>query len=146
MTKLYGTWGNIAFTASVGIAVVALQQNLYYLWIAVAILFSISVFFFVRAYFIVKSETKLSWIEKYQKGNHGRLPPLPDFLIPIVNKYTKGEPISKNLEIITMSGQFWNRLLPTQKDELKEFIEWSGQDFRDYIARMESMLPPKPFF
>jgi hypothetical protein len=89
----------------------------------------------------VALEKPPNWIEKY-RNRYRKLPPLPDYLRPVVPSYSPGEPISKNMELITPSAQFWNRLLPSQQDELLELVEWLGQDRRDYLAHMRMMLPP----
>jgi hypothetical protein len=81
-----------------------------------------------------------NWIDAY-KARHGEFPPIPEYLLPVVIHYSPGEPVSKNVELITASAQFWNRLLPSQLDELKELVEWLGQDPRDYEAQVLKMLP-----
>jgi hypothetical protein len=87
-------------------------------------------------------EKSPNWIDAY-KIRHGSYPPLPDYLLPVVIKYSPGEPVSKDIELITASAQFWNRLLPSQQDELRELAEWLGQDPRDYEAQVLRMLPRK---
>jgi hypothetical protein len=85
-----------------------------------------------------------NWINAH-KAKTGKLPPIPDYLLPVVlpSSYSPGEPVTKNIELITASGQFWNRLLPSQKDELMELVEWLGEDPRDYEAQVLKMLPRK---
>jgi hypothetical protein len=84
-----------------------------------------------------------NWIEAY-KAIHGEFPPIPNYLLPVVEEgsYSPGEPISKNIKVKIPSAQFWNRLPPSQQDELLELVEWLGQDRRDYIAEMQRRLPP----
>jgi len=81
-----------------------------------------------------------NWIEKYKREHH-KLPPIPDYFHDIVPSYVKGEPITLNIEVIPMSGQFWNRLLPSQKQELREMLEFLKINPDDYIAKMQRMLP-----
>jgi hypothetical protein len=83
-----------------------------------------------------------SWIDAH-KAKTGKLPPIPDYLLPVVlpSSYSPGEPVTKNIELITASAQFWNRLLPSQQDELRELVEWLGEDPRDYEAQVLKMLP-----
>jgi hypothetical protein len=85
-----------------------------------------------------------NWIDVH-KAKTGKLPPIPDYLLPVVlpSSYSPGEPVTKNIELITASAQFWNRLLPSQQDELRELVEWLGQDPRDYEAQILRMLPKK---
>jgi len=83
-----------------------------------------------------------NWIDAH-KAKTGKLPPIPDYLLPVVlpTSYSPGEPVTKNIELITASGQFWNRLLPSQKDELMELVKWLGEDPRNYEAGVLKMLP-----
>jgi hypothetical protein len=83
-----------------------------------------------------------NWIDAY-KNRHGKLPPLPDYLLPVVENYSRGEPVSRTMRLKIPSGQFWHGLPPSQQDELKELVKWLGQDPRDYLAQMERMLPKK---
>ena len=85
-----------------------------------------------------------NWIDAH-KAKTGKLPPLPAYLLPVVEEesYSPGEPMSKNIKVKIASGQFWNRLPPSQREELLQLVEWLGQDRRDYIAKMESMFPKK---
>ena len=85
-------------------------------------------------------QKKRNWIIAYQKRNR-QLPVIPDYLLPVVIKYTKGKPISKEIELINMSGQFWNNLLPSQKEELRQMVEWLGMNWDDYLEQMRRMLP-----
>ena len=81
-----------------------------------------------------------TWISTHQ-AQTGKLPSIPDYLLPVVQRYTKGNPITKEIELIPMSGQFWNNLLPSQRDELKQIVEWLGMNWDDYYELMRRMLP-----
>ena len=83
-----------------------------------------------------------NWIDAY-KAQHGEFPPIPEYLLPVVTHYSPGKPVSKNMEVIRASGEFWNRLLPSQKDKLMELVEWLGEDPRDYETQVLKMLPRK---
>ena len=93
---------------------------------------------------VALEQTPKNWIDAH-KAKTGKLPPLPEYLLPVVEgeSYLPGEPISKNIKVKIASGQFWNRLLPSQRDELLQLVEWLGQDRRDYVAKMENMFPKK---
>jgi hypothetical protein len=84
-----------------------------------------------------------NWVNAYE-AETGKLPSLPEYLLPVVEEgsYSLGESISKNIKVKIPSAQFWNRLLPSQQDELLELVEWLGQDRRDYVAEMQRRLPP----
>ncbi len=69
---------------------------------------------------------------------------LPNYLLPLVINYKEGETVSKNIEVISCSGQRWASLKSNQRAELLELVEWLGQDCHEYVRRMESMLPKDP--
>ena len=43
------------------------------------------------------SRAQGNWIDDY-KNHHGKLPPLPDYLLGVVNYYTSGQPISTRIQ------------------------------------------------
>ena len=90
--------------------------------------------------FIIDGEEK-GWIEKYEI-QHGKLPPLPDYLVKLFGKYTTT--VSKEMIPITPSGQKWNSLPPSQQKEWQEVVEWLGEDPEDYLEQMRRMLPKNP--
>jgi hypothetical protein len=85
-----------------------------------------------------------NWIDAH-KAIYGKFPPIPDYLLPVVlpSSYSQGGPVTKDVKLTTASGQFWNNLLPSQKDELMQLVEWLGEDPRDYEAAVLKMLPRK---
>jgi len=83
-----------------------------------------------------------NWIDK-GKDKDGKLPSLPEYLNPFVNKY-QGV-VSIDMEIIAPSGQQWNQVLTgKQRNELLELVEWVGDDADEYTERMISMWPKEP--
>ena len=95
------------------------------------------------AYRLLRIYRPINWIDKHSI-QYGELPPLPKYLQPLVNGYSDGEPISKNIEPITPSGQIWNRLLNSQRREWEELVRWLGKDPQDLIDHMKMMLPKDP--
>jgi len=83
-----------------------------------------------------------NWIDAH-KVKTGKLPPLPDYLVPLFGNYSSG-PVSKGMKPITPSGQCWNRLLPSQRKQWRQLVEWLGEDPEDYLAHMRMMLPQTP--
>lgn len=83
-----------------------------------------------------------SWIEAYEI-QHGKLPPLPDYLVELFGNYSSG-PISKGMIPITPSGQKWNSLLPSQQKEWRQVVEWLGKDPEDLLTQMRRMFPKNP--
>jgi hypothetical protein len=99
--------------------------------------------FFLIYYLIVRNNTKRNtqnWIISYESRNK-KLPAIPEYLLSVVQKYEIGSPLTKEIEIINMSGQFWNNLLPSQREELKQLVEWLDMNWDDYLEQMKRMLP-----
>jgi len=88
---------------------------------------------------------KTNWIDNYQKTFH-KLPQIPDFMTELIYNYKPDMIVSKNLKWNTPSTQFWNKLLPSQQDQILELWEWQGYDKRDYLKIMERHAPPRPIF
>ena len=89
----------------------------------------------------VALEKPINWIDAHKK-KHRKLPQVPDHLEDVVVGYYPGMLVSKEIELVIPSVQFWNRLLPSQKDQFLELAKWLGYDPRDYIAEMERRAPP----
>jgi hypothetical protein len=111
----------------------------YVLWgLDIAFILILSIYYFITRRKSNKNTD--NWIIAY-KSRNGKLPPIPVYLEDVIQKNTKGSPISKDIELIPMSGQFWNNLLPSQRDELKQLVEWLGMSWDDYYEQMKRMLP-----
>lgn|SRR4030042_4429059 len=111
----------------------------YILWGLAFILLVISLIYYFRDR-INASKNIDNWIITYEKSVK-KLPPIPEYLLPVVQRYIKGNPITKDIEIIPMNGQFWSKLLPSQKKELRQLVEWKGMNWDDYYDLYEKMLP-----
>ena len=94
----------------------------------------------------IERDDKPSWIEKYQQVNPQKLPLLPNFMLPFVNWYIVGEPITKNIEIIPISGQQWQKLTNSERAELLELVEFTGKNAEDYVRELQSHFPRDPDF
>ncbi len=116
-----------------------LPQLDWLLWVIIGLAF-LWVITLEGAYSLLREYLPLNWIERY-RIQYGRYPQLPEYLHPLVNKYTKGEPVSKDIEPIAPSGQLWNRMVTSQKKEWKEMVEWLGEDPQDLVDLMKMMLP-----
>ena len=82
----------------------------------------------------------MSWIEIYEMKNK-KLPELPEHLLGQVYKYSKGEPISLDVQMLVPSGQCWNNMTPSEQQEWRELVEWVGQNPDDLLKQMRKMLP-----
>ena len=50
----------------------------------------------------------------------GKLPSLPNFILPLVNNYTKGQAVSQAVKLIPPSGQQWGLMNLNEKRQLLE--------------------------
>jgi len=83
-----------------------------------------------------------NWIRDYETVNK-KPPPLPVDLLPLALNYTQGQPISKDIQLITPSMQFWVKLLPSKQEKLLQLVDWLGQDRRDYVENIRRLAPPR---
>ncbi|MDD4923305.1 MAG: hypothetical protein PHF74_00520 [Dehalococcoidales bacterium] len=90
-----------------------------------------------------RGELSKNWIEKYKLG-HNKYPLLPDYLLPFVHdrSYTRGEPLSRDIEIMRPSTQGWERLGKQQQEELLQLWEWTGNDRNELLKSIENTRPP----
>ena len=112
-----------------------------WIWISVIVVPLFIAQFLAYQQLWFKLEQPSNWISAYER-KHGKLPPIPSFVSGLVLNYSPGMIVSRNIQLITPSAQFWNKLDPSQQDQLLELAEWLGQDRRDYLARMKRMAPP----
>ena len=94
----------------------------------------------------IERGTTPDWIDSYKLANQNKLPPLPGFLSPLVNNYTEGQPISKDIVVIPISGQQWQALTASERAELLELVEFTGKDAGDYCREFQSHFPRDPDF
>ncbi len=87
-----------------------------------------------------------NWIEDYEK-QHGELPFIPEFMVVVKN--CTGTRISEGIEISVPSAQWWNNLLPSQKEQVLQTVDWlckHKKDWRcknreDYLAMIKRCMP-----
>jgi hypothetical protein len=120
-----------------------LKEWPYWLILIVILFFVLWLFTFNWAYKKWRKELSQNRIERH-RVEHGELPPLPDYLLEVVDNYTAGQPIDKKIKVKMCSMQYWAKLDPSQRDEFLELVEWTGIDRRDYLARLERAAPPRP--
>lgn len=72
------------------------------------------------------------------------LPVLPDSLLPMVLHLKKGEKVSKDMEIIACSNQYWQTLSDDEQSKILELVEWLGGNRNEYIRKMKAILPNNP--
>lgn len=71
------------------------------------------------------------------------LPNTPDWLVQFAPSLKAGQQIGKS-DIVTPSGQAWNKLLPSQRAMLSSFSDWMGKPLNDVTFNMENMLTRTP--
>jgi hypothetical protein len=120
------------------------------LWSVAGILFLIGLIVFGLSVFHIgwrstflgqKISQPSNWIDAY-KIQHGELPIVPSFMSGLVLNYSPEMVVSKNIQLVNPSAQFWRKLHPSQKKKLLQLVEWLGQDSRDYEANIKMMSPP----
>ena len=99
---------------------------------------------------IERDKVKPDWVEsetvKGTTPDKNVLPILPSFLLPLVNGYTQGEPISKDIVVIPISGQQWQAMMADERNKLLELVEFTGKDAGDYCREFQSHFPRDPDF
>ena len=80
-----------------------------------------------------------NWILDYF-FREGKLPTLPKYMHPAFPNYS-GTPITKDLQTINISGQFWNSLLPVRRKALCTVWEWLGKDPNDFLQSLKQTHP-----
>ena len=93
-------------------------------------------------------EQPTNWIDAY-KIQHGKLPPVPNWLPDFVPGLKVGDVITA-LPIKTPSGQMWTRTPPSQQQMLQEYAGWAKshcpelRSWEDIIWHMKQMMPKTP--
>jgi hypothetical protein len=76
-----------------------------------------------------------NWIEAYKSTHHGRLPLIPEVTSKVVVNYSPGAMVSKNIELSIPSAQWWNALLPSQKEQILQTVDWLSQHNADWWCK-----------
>ena len=95
-----------------------------------------------------------NWIKGYQQKHKGRLPLIPKFMLAVVRDKT-AQRVSKNMELSIPSAQWWNDLLPSQKEQVLQTVDWlcrhnkdwwckSREDYLEMIRRHTPRGPSSP--
>ena len=106
---------------------------------------------------IERDDKSPDWIETHKLKNNQKLPPLPKWLYPLLNirdeqgyrslnKSTESLLVSSNLEVIPISGQQWQALTASERNQLLELVEFTGKDAGDYVREFQSHYPNTPDF
>lgn len=144
MLRIFRHWTTPWILALISYGVSLIPENKIWLpsiilWIIAGIWFLIIIIYIIRNRKDNQKDTN-NWIAVYKKRNK-ELPPIPTYLLPVVIGSKQDDLISREIKLRPMSGQFWNNLLPSQKDELRQVVEWLGENWDDYYEQMRRMLP-----
>jgi len=112
----------------------------YWIW-ALIFLASFSVATFVVAYQQRRQlESHDNWIVAH-KARYGKLPILPDYLVPLVENYSPGRRISKNIKVRS-NLQYWHSLIDGSKERFLQLLDWLGIDRQGYLQHLRDTAPP----
>ena len=84
--------------------------------------------------------TSSNWVVSYFEIA-GELPIVPNSLLPLFRDVKGGDRLPLNVEISIPSAQFWNNLLPTERQTMLDIVEWYGMPAKDYLWIISSMTP-----
>ena len=82
-----------------------------------------------------------TWIDAFYATN-GELPPVPDWLAPLIPELEAGERIRKDVTMTFPSMQYWAMRSPTEKEMIMETVSWLGGNRTDYLWEIGQMAPP----
>ena len=74
----------------------------------------------------------------------GELPTVPNSLLPLFRDVKGGDRLPLNVGISIPSAQFWNGLLPSEKQTMLDIVEWYGMPAKDYLWWIAAMTPGRP--
>ena len=112
----------------------------WWIW-ALIFLASFSVATFLVAYQQRRQlESHDNWIVVH-KARHGKLPTMPDYLLPLVNNYSPGSKISKNIKV-KKNLQYWHSLLDNSQERFLQLLDWLGIDRQGYLQQLRDTAPP----
>jgi hypothetical protein len=83
-----------------------------------------------------------NWIIAH-KAKTGKLPILPESLLPLVKNYEKGKPISDKIELdLRPSHQTWHGLTEDNKERYRQLLSWKCFDPIEFEQNLENTRPP----
>jgi len=131
----------ISLVGIIGIIINIWQELAVPIWVWVAIIIvGLFIAQFLAFHKLREQQAKppKNWIEAY-KSRHGKLPLVPKYLRPVCEFHPIDQPVSKDMELKTPSGQLWSSWNPTQRGEWRQLVEWCGKNPEDYLAEMKRM-------
>jgi len=91
-----------------------------------------------------------NWIDDWE-SQCGELPLVPEFMRPVVRDKA-AKRVSKNIELSIPSLQWWASLLPSQKEQVMQTVDWLSKHNKDwwcksredYLAMVKRLTPGNP--
>lgn len=77
--------------------------------------------------------SQANWIEDYE-AEHRELPLIPECMLPVVMDKT-AKRVSKNMELSIPSLQWWGGLLPSQKEQVLQTVDWLSKHKTDWWCK-----------
>ena len=84
--------------------------------------------------------TSSNWVVSYFE-TAGELPTVPNSLLRLFRNVKAGDKLPLNTEISIPSSQFWNNLLPSERQTMLDIVEWYGMPAKDYLWWIAAMTP-----
>ena len=114
----------------------------WWVWLVIALMLLWSATFVVASQKMCLLQKHDNWIIAYQ-ARTGKLPPIPESLLPLVVNYMCGKPISKQIELnLRPSHQQWHGLTEQNKERFLQIMDWLGLDRYDFLQNLKDTAPP----
>ena len=84
--------------------------------------------------------TSSNWVVSYFE-TAGDLPTVPNSLLGLFRDVKAGDKLPLNTKISIPSSQFWNNLLPSERQTMLDIVEWYGMSAKDYLWWIAAMTP-----
>lgn len=84
--------------------------------------------------------TSSNWVVSYCEKT-GELPVIPNSLLPMFHNVEVGDKLPLNAGFSIPSKQFWNGLLPSERQTMLDIVEWYGTPAEDYLWLIGAMIP-----
>ena len=68
-------------------------------------------------------------------AKYGELPIIPESVSKVVVNYSPGARVSKNMELSIPSAQWWNGLLPSQREQILQTVDWLYKHKKDWECK-----------
>ena len=75
---------------------------------------------------------QLDWIERNNYVD-GELPPIPDWLAPLVDDAEDGDTVEGQTVLIPTAEQWCHTLLPSERLKLLDYVVWLGYHYEDWV-------------